>query len=436
MYRTFLGGILCLGLLHASAVANNWGHWRGQDGNSVSLDAKPPTTWSETENVKWKIAIPGRSSGSPVVWDDKVFVVSAVPVADSEQSTAKGQPKTNALGATTGPQPKLEFKVFGFDRETGKQLWDAIATTATPHEGTHKTNGFASASPCTDGKHVYAHFGSRGVYCYTVDGELVWKRDDLGQMNIRFGFGEGSSPTIAEDKILIPWDHQGDSFIMALNKLTGEEVWKTDRDEPSCWGTPLVVEYGNTKQVVMQGQNFARSYDLETGKELWRCAGQTFRPVATPVADNGLVIVGSGFRGSFMGAFKLDGSGDIEGTDRVQWVVDKDTPDIASPLLSDGRLYFYKGKSGILSCIDAKTGKPHFSSERIPGIRSTYASPVAAGGNVYLTDRDGTVVVIKDASELSIVSTNSLDEGIDATPAPAGNQLFIRGAEHLYCIAE
>ncbi len=254
-------------------------------------------------------------------------------------------------------------------------------------------------------------------------------------MNIRFGFGEGSSPTIAEDKMLIPWDHQGDSYIMALNKQTGETIWKTPRDEPSCWGTPLVVQYGSSKQVVMQGQNFARSYDLETGKELWKCAGQTFRPVATPVAEDGLVIVGSGFRRAFMGAFRLDGTGDIEGTKSVAWTIDRDTPDIGSPALSDGRLYFYKGKSGILSCIDAKTGKPHFSAKRVDGVRETYASPVVAGGHVYLTDRDGTIVVIKDAEELTIVATNSLGEGVDATPAPAGDQLFVRGAKHLFCIA-
>jgi outer membrane protein assembly factor BamB len=436
MYRAILISVCFSFLVSVSvaenSVAENWGHWRGPDGNSVAPDADPPTRWSETENIKWKVEIPGVGSGSPVIWGDRVFVVSAVAGASAEAGEASSQNGRKKKK----PIPNLEFKVFCFDRDSGDQKWEATATVAKPHERTHQTNGYASASPCTDGKHVYAHFGSRGIYCYTMDGQFVWKRDDLGEMKIRFSFGEGSSPTIAEDKIIIPWDHQGDSYLLALNKLTGETIWKTPRDEPSCWGTPLVVEHGSTKQVVMQGQNFARSYDLETGTELWRCAGQTFRPVATPVAENGLVIVGSGFRGAFMGAFQLDGTGDIEGSTSVSWTVDRDTPDIASPLLSGGRLYFYKGKTGILSCLDAKTGEPHFSAQRISGIRSTYASPVAAGGNVYLTDRDGTIVVIKDSEELNIVSTNSLGEGVDATPAPAGDQLFVRGAKHLFCIAK
>ncbi len=332
--------------------------------------------------------------------------------------------------------PKLQFKLFCFDRNSGDILWQRTATEATPHQGAHSTHGFASASPCTDGQHVYAHFGSRGLYCYTMDGTLKWKRDDFGQMDTRNSFGEGSSPTLAGDKILVPWDHEGDSFLYALNKITGETIWKTARDEPTCWATPLVVEYAGRKQVIMNGQTCARAYDLETGKEIWRCAGQTVRPIASPVAENGLVFIGSGFRGSFLGAFRLGGEGDIEGTESVQWVLDRDTPDVASPLLFSGRLYFYKGKTALLSCVDAATGKPHFTASRIPGIRSTYASPIAAGGHVYLTGRSGTTVVIEGADELKIVATNSVGETVDATPAPVGDQLFIRGEQHLFCIAK
>ncbi|NND96188.1 MAG: PQQ-like beta-propeller repeat protein, partial [Pirellulaceae bacterium] len=278
--------------------------------------------------------------------------------------------------------------------------------------------------------------GSRGLYCYTMDGQLKWKRDDFGPMNTRNSFGEGSSPTIHGDMILVPWDHDGESFLYALNKLTGENIWKTPRDEPTCWATPLVVQHGDSKQVVMNGQNAARGYDLATGKELWRCDGQTERPVASAVAGDGLVFVTSGFRGSFLGAFRLTGHGDIENTDHVAWTLDRDTPDIASPLLSDGRLYFHKGKSGVLTCLDAATGKPHYSAQRINGINSTYASPVAAGGRIYLTGRSGTTVVIEDSEELRILATNTVGETVDATPAPVDNELFIRGERHLFCIAE
>ena len=269
-----------------------------------------------------------------------------------------------------------------------------------------------------------------------MDGELKWKRDDFGQMETLNSFGEGSSPTLQGDMVLVPFDHQGPSALYALDKSTGETIWKVDRDEPTGWATPLVVEHAGRKQVVMNGQNFARSYDLETGEELWRCSGQTVRPVSSPVATNGMVFVGSGFQGAFMGAFHLDGRGDIAGTDNVAWVIDRDVCDISSPMLSAGRIYFHKGKSGMLSCVDAKTGAPHYTAQRIPGVEKTYASPIAAGGHVYLTSVSGTTVVIKDANELTIVATNELGEAIGGTPAPADNQLFIRGERHLFCIAE
>ena len=400
-------------LMSERLVAEDWGHWRGKNGNGVA-EGKPPVAFSDTKNVKWKVEISGAGSGSPVVWGDQVFVSTSVPGAQPQQ---------------------LKFQLLCFDRQTGKPLWQQTATEAIPHQETHSTSNHAPASPCTDGQHVYAHFGSRGLYCYTMKGELKWKRE-FGKMETRNSFGEGSSPTIAGDMLLVPWDHEGPSALFAVNKLNGETIWEAKRDEPTCWATPLVVEHAGKKQVVMNGQNFARSYDLETGKELWRCGGQTERPCASAVAMDDLVFVGSGFRGAFMGAFKLDGKGDIAGTKSVAWSLDRDTPDVASPCLSGGRLYFYKGKSGQLTCVDARTGKPHYSAVRVPGMNSTYASPVAAGGHVYLTDRSGTIVVIEDAPTFKIVSTNAMGEGVDATPAIVGNQMFIRSAQHLFCIAE
>ncbi len=416
--RVFLAAFAAAAI-GSSASADNWAHWRGPTGNGAAPEGNPPVRWSAENNVKWKVAVPGRGSGSPVVWEDRVFVVTAVPT-----------------GKSSGRLPNLDFKLLCYGRSDGTLLWEQTAVNATPHETTHSTNGFASASPCTDGQHVYAHFGSRGLYCYTLDGQLKWKRDDFGRMQTRASFGEGSSPTIAGDMILVPWDHQGPSALYALDKRSGETVWKVDRDEPTCWATPLVVDAAGGKQVIVNGENYARGYDLKTGRELWRCGGQTVRPVASPVAEGDLVFIGSGFRGAFLGAFRLGGSGDIEGTRQVAWTVHRDTPDIASPLLSNGRLYFYKAKTGILTCLDAATGKPNFETERLPEIRSTYASPIAAGGHVYLTGRSGTTVVIKDADRLEVVAVNSVGEGVDATPAVSGDELFIRGEKHLFCVAE
>ncbi len=414
----------CLVLVFASldsfAIAENWAHWRGPTGNGTAAHASPPIEWSDTKNVKWKVEVPGSGLSSPIIWDGRVFVTSAVPVA----------------GESASGLPTLEFKVFCFDRAEGHPLWQKTATVTRPHQKTHETNGFASASPCTDGEHVYAHFGSRGLYCYTMNGDLVWKRDDFGKMQTLFGFGEGSSPTIAGDMILVPWDHNGPSALYALNKHTGETIWKAPRQETTEWSTPLVVEHAGRKQVILNGQRSVRSYDLQSGKELWHCGGQTLRPIASPVALPGLVIVGSGYQGAYMAAFHLDGTGDIKGTDKIVWEINHDTPDVASPLLSStGRLYFHKAKTGLLSCVDAKTGKPHYFARRI-GLDNPYASPVEAGGHIYLTARTGMTIVIADADEIKVLAKNQLDETIGATPAPVDNQLFIRGDKHLFCIAQ
>lgn len=398
------------------AVADQWGHWRGPNGNGAATAAAPPIEFAAAKNLRWKVEIPGRGSSSPVVWDQSVFVTAAVPVA--------------------GVPGELDFRVLCFDRATGVGKWSRSAVRAIPHEGTHETNGFASHSPCTDGIHLYASFGSRGLFCYTMAGELVWSRD-FGDMTMRHGFGEGSSPTLAGDLIIVPWDHEGPSRLYALDKKTGRTVWEVSRDEPSGWCTPLIAEDSSGRgQVIMNGENAARGYDLETGQELWRCGGQTVRPCASAVAANGVAYVASGFRGAFIGAFDLTGRGDLSGGRHVLWTHEEDTPDIASPLLSNGRLYYYKEKTGLLTCVDAQTGKPHYMTARIQGLGRTYASPVAANGHVYLTDRSGMIVVIEDAPALKIIATNDMGEGVDATPAAVGADLFIRGERHLFCVSQ
>lgn len=420
--RWFSANLMAIICLWASvAAAGNWSHWRGPTGNGETPDASPPIHWSATENLRWKVKLPGRENSSPVIWDQQVFLSTAEVV----------EPATN------DQLPKLAFKVLCFDRKTGRVIWEKTATEDRPHQSTHPSTGYASASPCTDGERVYAHFGSRGLYCYTMGGELLWHRD-FGQMQPLNSFGEGSSPTLSGEWIIVPWDHQGPSALFGINNRTGDIVWKVDRDEPTCWSTPLIVDHAGQKQIIMNGQNFARSYELETGKELWRCSGQTVRPIASPVAANGTVYIGSGFQGAFLGAFRLDGHGDIQGTSHVSWILKEDCPDMASPLLVSGRLYYHKKKTALLSCADAATGKVHYSAVRIPGLNDAqaYASPVAAGGHVYLTGSNGTTVVIKDAPQLQILATNKLDEFIGATPAPVDRELFIRGENHLYCIAE
>lgn len=413
---TFPGLLIACLTAVSTGWADDWAHWRGPLGNGVAPSAKPPVEFDAARNVRWKVPLPGRGSSSPVVWGDRVFVTAAVPV--------------------DGADGMLDFRVLCFDRATGAERWTRSAVRAVPHEGTHETNGFASASPCTDGTRVFAHFGSRGLHCFSLDGDPVWQRD-FGRMRIRNGFGEGSSPTLAGDLVLVPWDQEENSRLYALESRSGKVVWEVPRDEPTCWATPLVTrDSTGRRQVVMNGQRAARGYDLVTGEELWRCAGQTERPCASAVAADGVAYVGSGFRGAFLAAFDLAGRGDLAGGPHVLWSHSRDTPDVASPLLSGGLLYYYKEKTGLLSCVDARTGRVHYGATRIPGMGRTYASPVAAGGHVYLTDRDGTIVVIEDAPTLRVVASNDMGEGVDATPAPVDDALFIRGERHLFCVAQ
>jgi outer membrane protein assembly factor BamB len=417
MRATLAATILCLSAMPSQAAPadDHWGHWRGPLGNGVAPTAAPPREFGVTKNVRWRAAIPGRGSSSPVVWGNSVFVTTAVPLP--------------------GPAGELDFRIFCFDRQSGEERWSRSAIQAVPHEGTHETNGYASASPCTDGRHVYAHFGSQGTFCFTMAGVPVWQRD-FGDMHTRNAFGEGSSPTLAGEMLIVPWDHEGPSKLVAVDAATGQTTWEAPRDEPTCWATPLVTtDSRGRRQVVMNGENAARGYDLTTGRELWQCSGQTVRPCASAVAAAGIAYIGSGFRGAFLGAFDLAGDGNLAGGKNVLWTRSKNTPDVASPLLSQGRLYYYKEKTGLLSCIDTASGTPHYETRRLPGMSRTYASPVAAGGCVYLTDRSGRIVVIKDAAVLEVIAENDMGEGVDATPAPVGDTLFVRGERHLFCVA-
>lgn len=429
------------------AESSDWPHWRGPTGNGVSLDAEPPLQWSTTKGIAWRTALPGSGSASPIVWRNQIFVVAAEPSGEEKANGDEGEAGTGGAersrrtdqGRSRGRERDQDlvphkFILMALDRKEGKLLWKKSVVEATPHAGHHPDHGFASGSPCTDGELVFAHFGSRGTFAYTLEGELVWKRTDLGKMETRNGFGEGSSPTVHGKFLVVPWDHQGPSYITALDTKTGKTLWKADRDEPSSWGTPLVVEHDGRVQVVATGENFARGYNLETGEELWRCKGQTARPIASPVAGHGLIFVGSGFQGSFLGAFKADGKGDLAETGGVAWSIAKNTPDVPSPLLSGDRLYFHSGRAGILSCHDAATGKAHYAARRVEGIGNVYASPVGAAGRILVTGRDGVTVVIADGDELKILATNSVGEAVDATPALAGNEVFIRGKEHLFAI--
>ena len=427
----FLG--LLLGCVDAgrSAADSNWPAWRGAAGTGAATNARPPLTWSESENIVWKVPIPGRGSSSPIVWEDRVYLTTAIP----GKTAASASKDVGHRRGGTVPAGPLRYDVIALDRSTGDVVWQVTAVEDTPHEGTHRDGTWASNSPVTDGERLYAFFGSRGIFCFTLDGELLWSTD-LGDQRTRNGFGEGSSPALYGDYLVVNWDHEGESFVVALNKHSGKELWRRLRDERTSWSTPLIVEVDGKPQVIVSATNLSRGYDLETGADIWESGGMTANTIPSPVYADGMVYLASGFRGSSLQAVDIGkASGDIANTDAIVWSYDQDTPYVPSPLVYGGKIYFLKGNRGILSCLDAKTGKAVFVRQRLAGISGIYASPVAADGRIYLTGRDGTTLVIDGGAEFKVLATNKLDEAIDASTAVVGDQLFIRGSRSLYCIS-
>ncbi len=422
------------GLAQASQTeaGQYWGQWRGPEANGVSRTATPPLTWSENENIKWKIDIPGRGSSSPVVWGDKVFVTTAIPTGVDPESDHEPRGGLRDRGVH-------RFVVMAINRADGTIAWQDVVREEEPHEAAHNDNGtWASNSVVTDGEHVFAYFESRGLHAYDMDGNRIWETD-LGDKAMRNEFGEGSTPALYEDRLVIVWDHLGgQSFVVVLDKNTGEEIWRANREEIDTWATPLVVEIEGRPQVIVPGMERLKSYDLETGDVVWESEGLTMNPIPSPVVtDDGIMIAMSGFRGNDLKAIRLEGaSGDITGTAQVLWELDRDTPYVPSPLLYDGIVYFLKTNSGILSAFDAASGEPVFELQRLQAVPNVFASPVAADGRIYIPGREGTTLVIRHGAPFEVLATNQLDDGFDASPALVDGEIYLRGVEHLYAIAE
>jgi outer membrane protein assembly factor BamB len=424
-------------LVNAALVAQQgdaerfWPNWRGPHANGVSTTANPPLEWSETRNVRWKISIPGRGSSSPVVWGDRIFLTTAVPagITGDAQHAPRGGLK---------PRGVHRFVVMAIDRNTGRTLWEQVAAEQEPHEAGHFENSsWASSSPITDGRNVFAYFESFGLYAYDVNGKLLWQKD-LGDKRMRNEFGEGSTPALYGNTIVVVWDHlNGQSFIAAFDKRDGRELWRVLRDEIDTWATPLILDVNGRPQAIVPAMERIRAYDLETGSVVWEGDGLTMNAIPSPVYDEEMVYLMSGFRGNDLRAVRLAlARGDIDGTEAVAWSFDRDTPYVPSPILSDGVLYFLKTNSGILSAFDARTGKPHYQNQRLDGLPNVFSSPVAANGRVYFTGREGTTLVIRSGPAFEVLAQNTLDDGFDASPALVDNEIYLRGYRHLYSIAE
>lgn len=425
-----LGFLLAL----ADGVAGDWPQWRGPLANGVAPDANPPVEWSETKNVRWKLALPGKGHSSPIVFGDQVIVMAAAPVGEAQKPVFDQAPGVHDSVPVTH---RHEYFVLAVSRSDGRVRWKTVVREDWPHEGGHTTGSPASGSPVTDGQFIYANFGSRGLHCLDTNGVVRWQKD-LGKMQTLHAHGEGSSPVLHGDTLIVNWDHEGESFLHAFDKRTGEQRWKVARDEKTSWSTPLIVEPDGKVQVVVSATKRVRGYDLATGTLLWECAGLTDNVVASPVNYRGIVIAGNSYYTQVMLAIRLAGAkGDLTGTTNVVWSLKRLTPYVSSPLLYDDTLYHLRHNQNVLVRLDPATGKLRGELLRLDGIRDfIFASPVGAAGRIYVTGRDGATVVLRHDGENATLAVNRLDDSFSASAALADRELYLRGEKSLYCVAE
>lgn len=431
-------------LLAATAAAQsppppNWSQFRGPGSAGVAPGADLPDHWSATENIAWKAQIPGRGWSSPIVWGDRVFLTTVVNQGESEP------PKKGLYFGGNRPEPPKsihEWKVYCLDLGSGRVRWERTVEKAPPSGSIHLKNSFASETPATDGERVYACFGGVGLFCFDMDGKPVWSKR-LEPRKTRFGWGTAASPVLHKDRLYLVNDNEEQSYLMAVERRTGEIDWRVERDEKSNWSTPFIWENGLRTEIVTAGTGKVRAYDLD-GKLLWWLSGMSDISVCTPHAGDGLLYVASGYVGSRLRpvyAIRPGGKGDISlpeserSNEYVVWCDWRGAPYNPSTLLYQNRLYVLYDR-GLFSCYDAKTGVPLYERERLPEGAAFTTSPWAADGKVYCQSEDGVSYVLRAGDRFELLHRNTLaeDDMCMATPALVGNRLLIRTSERVYCI--
>ena len=417
--------------------AENWPQWRGPGSQGISRETRLPASWAPDRNVAWKVEVPGRGHSAPVVWNDRIFLTTAiegeiVPGAKAVEHMDSGKPflHPDAMGADR----KQTYKVLAYDGKTGKLLWEHIAWEGAPFDSRHRKGSFASPSVATDGKLVFAYFGAEGVYAYDVDGKPVWKAS-VGQVKT-LGLGAASSPLLYQDLLILQCDDDSgeDSAIVALDTRTGKERWRTRRPVQVSWSTPVLVALGTRTELVTNGTEWIIAYDPSTGKELWRTKGVESNAIHTPVVGDGVVIVTAGFPAKKTIAIKPGGSGDVTKTGQILWTYEKGTAYVVSPILYDDLLYLVNDR-GVITAMDAGTGDIKYEGGRVPVPASFMGSPIAAEGKIFMTSEDGDTFVIRAGAKHEVLGTNSVGEPVYTTPAISNGRIYIRGEKHLFAIA-
>ncbi len=425
--------------LTLSASGKNWPQWRGPESTGISVEKNLPSEWSATKNIKWKVPVEGKGHSSPIVWGNKVFITTGI---EGEVIPNVQQPQRKEIYGESGKHPdgvgadrKHKLKVLCYDRNTGKLLWEQIAYEGQVFDYRHRKNTYASATPATDGKYVFAYFSTEGLYAYDFNGKLKWKADmpKLGTASV----GSGSSPTLFGNYIIVQCDEDlqkgKGSFIAAFDKKTGKQVWRTPRKVDVTWSVPIIVQTKTRAELITCAAEVIVSYDPKTGKELWRTKGLASNAVPSPVTNGEMVFVFSGYPTKIAKAIKLGGRGELKDTD-IAWSYGKGTAYVPSPILYDNLIYLTTDR-GILTCLDPKTGEVKYEGGRIPIPATFTASPVAFEGKILLTSEDGDTFIIKAGTKHEIIATNSLDEPVYASPAISDGMIFIRAEKNLYAIS-
>lgn len=432
----------CVLLMSSGWVsAQNWPGWRG-DGRGISIEKDLPLKWAEGENVKWKKPIPGAGHSSPIIWGKRVFITTAVAEDPNVESFRGGV----YMGGNRNEPDKSGYRycVICLDTDQGHILWSKAVIQQDPRTRRHTKNTYASETPVTDGKYVYASFGSAGLYCVDFESNVIWQHD-LGLLRGRRGWGTGASPILFQNTVIVSCDNDDDSYITALDKTTGDTVWRTGREEGPSWGTPFLFEAGGRTTVVTNATKRMRGYEAATGKLLWECAGGSMISVPSPVSTQGLLFLSSGHSLSFsrqpIFAVRSEALGDITPTrgktesQGVAWSHKKGGPYVTSPIAIGDYLYVPLDK-GFLTCYEARTGKVVYEKQKL-GTRNTItASPIAGDGKIYIQTEDGECYLVKQGPEFEILAVNKLEEVFCASPAVSGGRLFLRGRKHLYCVGK
>jgi outer membrane protein assembly factor BamB len=433
----FLIGVLAI----VPLFAENWPGFRGTGARGIAANAKLPVLWNVDSgaNISWKTPIPGLGLSSPVIWDNVVFVTTAV----SSNPQMVFEAKLKGERDNRQDPAEQEFRVLALDKKTGRILWNQLATKSKPRVLRHPHNSYASPTPATDGKYLVAFFGSEGLYCYDLKGKLLWQKDlgvlDQGAFDVPdYQWGSAASPILWSGKVYLQVDVHKGSFLAAFDAKTGKELWRTPRDSKPSWSTPTVVQGPARTELVTNGVEHIAGYDAETGKEFWRLKGTSMISVPTPFTANGLIYVFSGYYRNMRRSYAIrpGATGDITGsTEHIAWMREE-APYLSTPVISGDYVYAFGSRgSGILNVYNAQTGATVYQ-QRIGQGAGASASMIAAGDHVYAVNEDGEVYVIKVGDKYEELAVNRMGEPVMATPAASDDTLFIRGATHLFAIRE